>query len=250
MERTVRPTVGALLKEWRTRRHVSQLDLASSAGVSARHLSFVETGRSRPSREMVLHLAEQLDVPLRDRNALLLAAGYAPSYRASDFTSEEMAPVRDTVQRVLDAHMPFPALAVDRLWNLVAANEAALGLTMGCAPELLAPPLNVLRLAVHPEGMKPRIANFGEWSAHLLERLHRQVVLTGDAEAGALYDELASYPDVRTRSVHGGEGSELAVLLRLRTDAGEESYLSTVTTFGTALDITLAELSIEAFLPV
>ena len=251
MERMLRPTVGGLLREWRQRRHLSQLDLANIAGVSSRHISFIETGRSTPSREMVLHLAEEMDVPLRERNALLVAAGYAPTYRTTNFDDESMRPLRDAVERVLASYSPYPALVVNRLWELVAANDGALALTEGASPDLLAPPLNVLRLALHPDGIASRIANFDEWSAHLLHRLRRQYVLTRDAAVGELYAELRSYPDVAPDEAHveGEDPGALAVPLRIRTGDAELTFISTVTTFGTAVDVTLAELSIEAFLP-
>ena len=248
----LRPTVGGLLREWRQRRHLSQLDLANLAGVSSRHISFIETGRSTPSREMVLHLAEELDVPLRERNALLVAAGYAPTYRATEFDAEAMRPVREAVERVLAAYSPYPALVINRTWDLVAANDGAMALTEGAAPDLLTPPLNVMRLALHPDGIAPRIVNFAEWSAHLLHRLRRQYVLTRDPAIGELYAELRTYPGVAPDESHveGEDPSALAVPLRLRNGDGELTFISTVTTFGTAVDITLAELSIEAFLPV
>jgi transcriptional regulator with XRE-family HTH domain len=242
--------IGTLLREWRQRRRLSQLDLALEAGVSARHLSFVETGRSRPSAEMVLHLAEQLDVPLRDRNQLLLAAGYAPAYGQRDLDEPAMGPVREALDRVLAGHEPYPAVAVDRHWGMVAANAAVGLLTAGVAAHLLEPPVNVLRLTLHPEGMASRIANLAEWRAHLLERLGRQAVASGDPALAALYDELAVLP--------GGQGpssgvelaaGEIAVPLRLRRDDTELAFISTVTTFGTAIDITVAELAIESFFP-
>ena len=247
----MRPTVGALLKEWRQRRHLSQLDLASMAGVSTRHLSFIETGRSRPSREMVLHLADELDVPLRERNPLLVAAGHAPAYGHTDLDAESMKPVRDALDRVLQSHRPYPALVVNRLWELVAANEGVWSLMTGVADHLVVPPVNVLRVSLHPEGLAPRIVNFQEWSAHLLHRLRRQFVLTRDADVGALYEELRGYPNVSTDDdqVESEDAGALAVPLVLRAGDGELRFLSTVTTFGTAVDITLAELSIEAFLP-
>src|SRR5436190_788154 len=183
--------VGTLLRDWRQRRRFSQLHLASRAEVSPRHLSFVETGRSRPSRELVLHLAEHLDVPLRERNTLLLAAGYAPTYRETPMESSEMAPVRDALEKILASHEPFPALIVDRHWTLVSANRPALSvLTDGVAPELMAPPVNALRVSLHPDGLAPRIVNLAEWSAHLLTRLHRQHLATGDNTLATLYDEL------------------------------------------------------------
>jgi transcriptional regulator with XRE-family HTH domain len=249
-----RPRVGELLRDWRQRRRMSQLDLAGEAEVSARHLSFIETGRSRPSRELVLHLAEHLDVPLRERNALLLAAGYAPAYSQHDLTAPEMAPVRVALDQVLAGHEPYPAVVIDRRWNVVAMNGAVGVLLAGADPALLAPVPNALRLALSPEGMAPRIVNFDEWSAHLLDRLRRQVLLTGDEEVEALYDELVAHPGVADhRTVLAAEAPPaLAVPLRLRPPGGDGPdlcFISTVTTFGTALDVTLAELSLEAFLP-
>lgn len=242
--------IGTMLREWRRRRRLSQLDLALEAGISARHLSFVETGRSRPSAEMVLHLAEHLDVPLRDRNQLLLAAGYAPAYGDRELDDPELAPVREALDRVLAGHEPYPAVAVDRHWGMVAANRAVPLLTGGVAAHLLEPPVNVLRLTLHPDGMAPRIGNLAQWRAHLLERLGRQAVASGEPALAALYDELAELP--------GGEpgaataepaGAEIAVPLRLRHDDGELVFISTVTTFGTAVDITVSELAIESFFP-
>ena len=245
-----RPRVGSMLRDWRRRRRLSQLELALDAGVSARHLSFVETGRSRPSAEMVVHLAEQLDVPLRDRNQLLLAAGYAPLYGQRGLDDPDMEPVREALDRLLAAHAPSPALVVDRHWGMVAANEAVGLLTAGVAAHLLEPPVNVLRLGLHPEGLAPAILNLGEWRAHLLDRLGRQAASTGDPALAALYDELAGLP--------GGDGpaplpdlaaGEIAVPLRVRLEGRELAFISTVTTFGAAADVTVSELSIEAFLP-
>ena len=240
--------VGSLLRDWRQRRRLSQLDLALEAGVSARHLSFVETGRSRPSREMVLHLAEALNVPLRERNQMLFAAGYAPHYGEHGLDDPEMQPVREALQRVLDAHEPFPAVVVDRAWEMVLANSAVPLMLEGVAPSLLEPPVNVLRLSLHPEGMAPRILNLAEWRAHLLERLHRQVVATGDADLVTLYDEVSSYPGPRAAPSSGLAG-QVAVPLRLRVGDAELAFISTVATFGTAVDITVAELAIESFFP-
>jgi transcriptional regulator with XRE-family HTH domain len=226
---TAEPRVGALLRDWRQRRRLSQLDLALEAGVSARHLSFVETGRSRPSPEMVLQLAEQLEVPFRERNRLMLAAGYAPVYVEHGLDDPEMQPVRAALDQVLAGHEPYPAAVVDREWEMVAANRGVALLTEGVAPELLEPPVNVLRVALHPEGMAPRIANLGEWRAHLLERLDRQV----------------TPPDDEARA----SANEIVARLRLRTDDGELAFFSTVTTFGTAIEITVSELAIESFFP-
>jgi transcriptional regulator with XRE-family HTH domain len=238
---------GTLLRDWRQRRRLSQLDLALDAGVSARHLSFVETGRSRPSHEMVLHLAEQLQVPLRDRNRLLLAAGYAPVYSERSLDDPDLHPIRDAVGRVLDGHEPYPAIAVDRRWNLVASNGALGVLLEGVAEELLVPPVNAMRLALHPDGVAPRIRNLGEWRAHLLERLERQIALNADAEVVALRDELLGYPG--DTGEHAPPAGEVMVSLALDSEHGPLRFFSTVSTFGTALDITVAELAIEAFFP-
>jgi transcriptional regulator with XRE-family HTH domain len=240
-----RASVGDLLRDWRRRRRLSQLDLSNEAGVSARHLSFLETGRSRPSREMVLHLAEQLEVPLRARNELLLAAGYAPVYGRRRLDDPDMAAVRTAVDLVLAAYEPYPAVVVDRGWHLVAGNRSVALLTEGVAPELLEPPANVLRLGLHPEGLAPRILNLPQWRTHLLTRLAREAYLTADPALAALHRELSAMPGGRDRTPPDG----IAVPLRLRSDAGPLSFLSTVTTFGTAVDLTAAELSIEAFLP-
>ena len=185
---------GDLIREWRQRRRLSQLDLAIAANVSSRHLSFVETGRSRPTSEMILHLAEHLDVPLRDRNALLLAGGFAPAYPERGLAEPELQAVRDALTRVLAGHEPYPAAVVNRWWELVDANAGIALFTGGVSPELLEPPVNVLRLSLHPDGMAPRIANLPEWRAHLLARLHRQAEATGDQRLVALHDELSAYP--------------------------------------------------------
>ena len=245
-----RPAVGALLRDWRRRRRMTQMDLALEADVSARHLSFVETGRSVPSADMVKHLAEQLDVPLRERNELLLAAGYAPAYGQRDLDEPEMGPVREALDRVLAGHEPFPAVVVDRHWGMVAGNSAVPLLTAGVAEHLLEPPVNVLRLTLHPEGMAPRIANLGEWRAHLLDRLGRQAVVSGDPALAVLHDELAALPGADpAHPGHLTPAGEIAVPLRILHDGTELAFISTVTTFGTAVDLTAAELTIEAFLP-
>jgi transcriptional regulator with XRE-family HTH domain len=240
-----RSPVGELLRDWRQRRRLSQLDLASDAGVSARHLSFVETGRARPSREMVLHLAEQLEVPLRDRNELLLAAGFAPVYARRGLDDPDMGAVRRALDLVLAAYEPFPALVVDRGWHLVAANRGIAPLLEGVDPVLLEPPANVLRLSLHPDGLAPRILNLPQWRAHVLHRLAREAHLGGDAALSALHRELSALPGGSDRSPPNG----IAVPLRLRAGNDVLSFLSTVTTFGTAVDLTAAELSVEAFLP-
>jgi transcriptional regulator with XRE-family HTH domain len=240
---------GNLLREWRRRRNLSQLALASGSAVSTRHLSFIETGRSRPSREMVLHLADRLDVPLRERNRLLLAAGYAPVFPERPLADDEMAPVREALERFLAAHEPYPAVVVDRGWNLVLANEASLALTAGVAPELLAPPANVLRATLHPDGMAPHIVNFAEWSGHLLHRLRRQIEITGDDDLARLYDEVATYPNVVLEPPAAASAANIVLPLRLRAGDAELTFFSTVTTFGTPVDVTLSELAVEAFYP-
>jgi transcriptional regulator with XRE-family HTH domain len=243
--------VGPLLRDWRQRRRMSQMELALEAGVSTRHLSFVETGRSRPSAEMVLHLADRLDVPLRERNELLLAAGFAPQYSARDFDDPALREVRDAVSRVLAAHEPYPAIAVDRYWNLVASNEALGPFLEGVAPELLVPPVNTIRLALHPDGIAPRIVNLGEYRADLIERLDRAARLTGDPVLAELHEEMLGYPGPEPPAAP--VDAAVTVGLRLApapgSDSPELSFFSTITTFGTAVDVTVSELAVEAFFP-
>ena len=242
--------VGELLRQWREQRRLSQLELSIQAGISTRHLSFVETGRSAPSRDMVLHLAEELELPLRERNHLLLAAGYAPVYRETSLDAPLMAPVRDAIRQVLAGHEPYPAVVVDRGWNLVDANATVALFLAGVAPWLVEPPVNVLRVSLHPDGMAPRIANLGEWRAHLLGRLRRQVALTADPDLTKLAEELAEYPcDQPEPEIELPGPGDVVVPLRVRHDGGELAFISTVATFGTPLDITVAELAIESFYP-
>jgi transcriptional regulator with XRE-family HTH domain len=245
-------TVGGMLREWRQRRRLSQLDLALDAEISARHLSFIETGRSTPSREMVLRLTEHLEVPLRERNVLLVAAGYAPAFSETRLDDPALAAARQAVDLVLAGHEPYPALAVDRHWNLVAANAAVAPLLTGAEAELLRPPVNVLRLSLHPDGLAPRIANLPEWRAHLLARLRRQIEVSADGVLVALLNELVALPAPRTTrpivaTTHPAAG--IVVPFRLVTDGGILSFLSTTTVFGTPIDITLAELALETFFP-
>lgn len=243
--------VGDLLRDWRVRRRLTQLALAIQAGISTRHLSFVETGRATPSREMVIHLAEQLDVPLRERNQLLLAAGYAPAYAETGLDAPRMAAVRGAVRQVLAGHEPFPALVLDRGWNIVDANASVALFTAGVPAELLAPPANVIRISLHPDGLASRIVNFAEWREHLLAGLRRQVSLTADPALTDLYTETSGYPPPPSAAgcpPPGGTGA-VFVPLRLRHEGRELSFFSTVTAFGTPLDITVAELAIEAFYP-
>ena len=242
---------GEHLRHWRLRRRLSQLELAHEAGISTRHLSFVETGRSAPSREMVLRLAERLDVPLRERNALLVAAGYAPMYRQRPLDDPALAAARQAVERILRGHEPCPALAVDRHWNLVAANAMVAHLLAGLPPVLLQPPVNVLRLSLHPQGLAPRIVNLGQWRHHLFERLRQQVEATGDAALQALEAELHAQPVPAEPDAPqlAGEVLGVAIPLQLRTAAGILSFISTVTVFGTPNDVTLQELALETFFP-
>jgi transcriptional regulator with XRE-family HTH domain len=242
--------VGELLRHWRERRRLSQLDLSIRADISTRHLSFVETGRSKPTSEMILRLTEQLDVPLRERNRVLLAGGFAPRFPANDLDAPELESVRAALRQVLTGHEPYPALVVDRAWNLVDANGPVGLLTGGSDDDLLAPPVNVLRLALHPRGMAPRIANLAQWRAHLLSRLQRQAAATGDADLLALHRELLGYP--------GGSAdhppteitvADIVVPLRYRYGDRELSFFSISAVFGTPLDVTVAELAIESFFP-
>jgi transcriptional regulator with XRE-family HTH domain len=246
--RTPRPTIGELIRDWRQRRRLSQLDLACEADISTRHLSFVETGRAAPSREMVLRLAEYLDAPLRVRNQMLLAAGYAPAFPDRPLGDPALGAARAALERLLRAHEPFPALAVDRCWNLVAANAVVGALTASAAPQLLAPPVNVLRLSLHPDGLAPRIENLGQWRWHLLHRLNRQVEETADPDLAALHAELLTYPAPIAPPQLAGE-DEIALPLRLRGDHGSLSFWSTTLVFGGPLDVTLSELMLETFLP-
>jgi transcriptional regulator with XRE-family HTH domain len=242
--------IGDHLRSWRQRRRMSQLDLACEADISTRHVSFLETGRARPSRDMVLHLAERLDVPLRERNVLLVAAGFAPVFVERTLDDPALCAAREAVDLVLAAHEPYPAIAVDRHWTLVAANKASIRIMGSIAPELGKPPVNVLRAALHPDGLARRIANFAEWRADLLARLRRQVELSADATLAALYEELAGYPSPpRAGPSTPPNPSAVAIPLRLITDGGILAFLSTITIFGTPIDITLSELAIETFLP-
>jgi transcriptional regulator with XRE-family HTH domain len=249
---TIRP-VGDHLREWRQRRRMSQLDLALEAEISTRHLSFLETGRSTPSRVMVLRLAEQLDIPLRERNVLLNAAGYAPVYLERPLDDPALQAARRAVDLVIKGHEPYPALAVDRQWMLVAANSAVATLLTGVDAALLEPPVNVLRLGLHPRGLAPRTANLPEWRAHLLARLRQQVALTADPALIELMREISDYPapseDRTAKRDVEGEYASVVVPFQLITDAGILSFFSTTTVFGTPTDITLSELALECFYP-
>ena len=240
--------VGELLRGWRQHRRLSQLDLANEAEVSTRHLSCVETGKARPSRQFVLHVAEHLDVPLRARNELLVAAGYAPVYGQTDLEAPEMASVREALDLVLTHAEPFPALVVDRHWNLVRANAGVGLLLAGVAEHLLQPPVNVLRVSLHPEGGAPLIDNFEEYSAQVLTTLRRDAAALGDPVLIALHDELAGFPGV-VADLPVTEPVGVVLPVRMRSPYGLLSFFTTIARFGTAADVTLAELSIESFFP-
>ena len=244
---TASAPVGQLLREWRARRRLSQLDLSIQADISARHLSFVETGRSRPTRRMILRLSEHLAVPLRERNQLLLAGGYAPAYPQHGLDEPQIGAVRDALMQVLRSHEPFPAVVINRWWDMVDGNRAIGLFVADCAPELLEPPVNVLRLTLHPDGVAPRIVNLGQWRAHLLQQLHQRAVQTGDARLHELEAELRGYP--------GGDHdltlarTDVVLPLQLRHHGRQLSLFSIEAHVGTANDITVDELMIEAFYP-
>ncbi|NKR71676.1 helix-turn-helix domain-containing protein [Rhodococcus hoagii] len=245
MSRTQQP-VGDQIRWWRGHRRMTQLDLANRAEVSTRHVSFLETGRARPTRAMLLRLGDHLDIPLRDRNAMLLAAGFAPAFPEHTLTDVPMAVVSDAIRTILTAHAPMPALVVDRHWNLVDANDTVALLTDGAAPRLLEPPVNVLRLSLHPDGMASRITNLAQWRAHVLHRLDRQIDATADDELRRLRVELASF----SAGADATEpGPSLVVPLRIRVGDDDLSFLSTTTVFGTPLDVAVSELAIETFFP-
>ena len=239
--------IGDHLREWRQRRHLSQLDLAGDAEISARHLSFVETGRAAPSREMVMKLAERLQVPLRERNVLLVAAGYAPAFPQRSLDDPVLKSARAAIELVLKAHEPNPALAIDRHWNLISANRMVLPLLEGIPPHLLGQPINVLRLAFHPEALAARTVNLAEWCSHLLERLHRQCQTTADPELLKLHSELKAYP-IPARSAPLSSDN-VAIPFKLRLKGEVLSFISTTMIFGTPVDITLSELALETFFP-
>ena len=242
--------VGDMLRDWRQRRRLSQLALSIEANVSTRHLSYVESGRSTPSREMLLHLAEHLEIPLRERNRMLLAAGYAPGYEERALGAPELRAAQQAVELVLGGHEPFPALAIDQQWNLISANRAVAPLLAGCAAELLSGTINVLRLSMHPRGLAPRILNLAEWREHLFARLHRAIELTADRELVKLREELKGYPVPEARRKPAPvEPTAIVVPLRLQSERGVLSFISTTTVFGGPLEVSLSELAIEAFFP-
>ncbi|MFI8402949.1 helix-turn-helix domain-containing protein [Streptomyces sp. NPDC085463] len=246
--------VGPLLRAWRERRRLSQLELALRAGSSARHVSFVETGRSRPSEEMVLRLAEHLEVPVRERNALLLAAGYAPRYAESPLDAPRLEALREGIERLLRGYEPYPALVVDGSYTVVAANRGVLMLLDGLPEHLLAPPLNTMRIALHPEGLAPRIRNLREWRGRLLSQMERQIALVRSESLRELYEEVAAYPPPP-----GAEGEpeeaeaepyvSFALPMRIEHGGRVLSFVSSISTFNTPMDVTVAELAIETLIP-
>jgi transcriptional regulator with XRE-family HTH domain len=243
-------TFGEELRIWRQRRHLSQLELATDVDVSTRHLSFMETGRSQASRAMVLRLADKLEVPLRERNDLLAAAGYAPMYAAKSYQDPSLAAMRDAVELILKGHEPYPALLVDRHWTLVSANKAALGFLDCLDPEVIREPANVLRISLHPNGLAPRIVNLPEWRTHVLARLARDAELTADPLLAELLAELRAMPGGESGRVIDPSQAGVVVPLKIRApDGGVLSFFSTTTVFGTAVEVTLSELVLEAFYP-
>jgi transcriptional regulator with XRE-family HTH domain len=249
--RTAPQPFGLYLRQWRQHRRLSQLDLAQEAEISTRHLSFVETGRAVPSREMVLRLAERLDVPLRERNALLVAAGYAPMYRERPLDDPALSAARQAVELILKSHEPYPAMAVDRHWNLLASNRMLPHLLAGADPALLQGQVNVLRLSLHPQGLAPRIVNLAQWRSHLFERLRQQIHATGDPVLAQLLEELRGYPIPEgAAQVHiEGEHSGVVMPFQFRSSFGALNFISTTTVFGTPVDVTLQELALETFFP-
>lgn len=241
-------TAGDLLRHWRMERRLSQLELAGRAGTSARHLSFIETGRANPSRAMLVHLCDQLDIPLRERNRLLLAAGYAPAYAEPALDTPAMDMVRAAMRQILTGHEPYPALAIDQNWNMVDANAGVALLLTGVDPRLLSPPFNALRVSLHPDGMAGRIVNLAEWRGHLFARLARQIEVTGSPELIELREELLEYPGGAIDPVLP-EPDQAVVPLRLSHDGQELSFVSVTTVFGTPMNVTVAELAIESFFP-
>lgn len=243
--------VGPLLRDWRERRRLSQLELALRAGSSARHISFVETGRSRPSEELVLRLADHLDVPMRERNALLLATGYAPRFPETSMDDPAMEGLRAGLDRLLQGYDPYPALVVDATYQVVAVNRGITMLMEGVSQELLAQPLNAMRVVLHPEGMAPRIRNLREWRGHLLEQMERQIALDRSAVLRELYEEVAAYPvaDGGESAADGASVPYFALPMRIEHDGRVLSFVSSISTFNTPMDVTVAELAIETFLP-
>ncbi|MFB7172348.1 helix-turn-helix domain-containing protein [Streptomyces sp. NPDC056254] len=247
---TSTPAVGALLRTWRQRRGISQLELAGRADSSSRHISFIETGRSRPSEEMVLRLADHLDVPMRERNSLLLAAGYAPRYAQTALDDPSMEALREGIERLLTGYEPYPALVVDATYDVVAANRGIVMLLDGLPAHLLTPPLNAMRITLHPEGLAPRIRNLAEWRGHLLAQMERQIALARSEPLRALYEEVSAYPVAeRAAGVPREPVPYIALPLVIEHDGHVLSFVSSIATFNTPMDVTVAELAIETMLP-
>jgi transcriptional regulator with XRE-family HTH domain len=242
-------SLGSHLREWRRRRRMSQLDLACDAEISTKHLSFLETGRARPSRQMLLHLMSILNVPLRERNVLLRAAGFAPGFAERSFVDPALEVIRRNVEAVLAAQDPNPAMALDRHWIMLAANRAVAHLLAGTEPLFLRPPVNILRLCLHPAGLASRIVNLGQWRAQVIARLRRQIDLGGDPVLMDLLEEIRNYPNPPCQESPGRENDSIGVPFRLATIDGVLSFFATTTQFATPLDITVSELALEAFLP-
>ncbi|RYJ29463.1 Cro/CI-family transcriptional regulator [Streptomyces sp. L-9-10] len=259
--RAAEPGVGPLLRDWRKRRRVSQLELSIRADSSARHISFIETGRARPSEEMVLRLADRLDVPVRERNTLLLAAGYAPRFTETALDDPAMDAVREGLDRLLRGYEPYPAVVVDGTYTVVAANQGVAMLLEGVPEKLLAPPLNSMRLTLHPEGLAPRIRNLREWRGHLLDQMERQLALHRSPALRAVYDEVAAYPPPGSgawqdeppaedaSALRSVAGPSFALPMIIEHDGRVLSFLSSISTFNTPMDVTVAELAIETFVP-
>jgi len=247
---TARP-VGDLLREWRQRRRLSQLDLACEAEISTRHLSFVETGRAQPSREMILHLSEQLSIPMRERNILLVAAGYAPTFPQRSLEDPALQAARKAIDLILESQKPYPAFAIDRHWTIIASNGAIPELYVGVAPRLVEPPINALRISLHPEGLAPRVANLPEWREHLFARLRREIDLTADPVLIDLLREFSQYPAPMSKNRSDASALQHAVAIpfRITTSLGLLSFFTTTTIFGTPVDVTLSELALECFYP-
>jgi transcriptional regulator with XRE-family HTH domain len=243
------PSFGEKLKGRRRTLGLSQLRLALEAGVSARHLSFIESGRSQPSREMVLRLAQQLRVPLREQNAFLLAAGFAPAFEQRALDAPELAAVREATALVLANHDPFPAVALDRRRDVVMSNRAGARLVDGVAPELLTPKMNIYRVLLHPRGLAPRIVGFADYSSHLLARLQRDAEISADGELRALLAEVEKYPGVGPVGQAAPGNVSAFLTLRVRDEAGELAFVTTLATFGTPFDVTVSELVIESLFP-
>ena len=245
--------VGSLLRQWRERRRVTQLELALDAGISARHLSFVETGRSKPGREMLLQVLEKLKVPFREQNRLLLAAGHAPAYPERSLDDPDLAPVRDALDVILSGHEPYPAVAVDRVWNMVGANSAMFALieVVEIDPELLEPPINVMRVGLHPRGLGPLFINLGDWHAHWLRRLERQLAATGDEQLASLIDEVSGYPvpEPEHDAASGSTAEEMLGPVRVRTPGGELAFFGMFASFDTPFEVTSSELAVELLFP-